>query len=75
MTRRDFVILLSLAVIVLGFVAYEIAGLTLPGWHTVSFLASQNPALHVGITVAFVVAGLVGAAWFWWHARKGRIPK
>lgn len=74
MSRKDFVVLLTLAVLVLGFVAYEMAGLLLPGWHTLSFLSEHNQPLAIGIGVAFPVAGLAGLAW-WIHHMHSRIPK
>jgi hypothetical protein len=72
--RRDFVALLGLAVVVVAFVAYEMAGLLLPGWHTISYYASISPGLGHAIEAGFIVAGGGGAVWFYFHLR-GRIPK
>lgn len=71
---RDFVILLSLAVLVMAFVAYEMAGEALPGWHTVSFIAQRESPLAIGIGIAFPAAGLGGLAW-WIHHMHSRISK
>jgi hypothetical protein len=74
-TRRDFVVLLSLAIIVLAFVAWELAGLTagLP-IHTISWYSQHNEPLAIGIGIAFPVAGMAGLAW-WVHHMHSRIPK
>ncbi len=74
MSRRDFVILLSLAIIVLGFVAYEMAGLLLPGWHTISFYAHASTWLDYGITGLIAGAGAVGV-WWWRRHMRSRIPR
>lgn len=74
MTKRDADILLGLAVIVVGFVAFEMAGLLLPGWHTISYYAAHNAVLDYFLLAAFVLGGLGGAVWFWFHIRRG-IPK
>lgn len=75
MTRRDFVVLLSLAVIVLAFVGWELGGLTagLP-IHTISFYAQHNEPLAIGIGIAFPVAGIAGLA-LWIRHMHSRIPK
>ena len=74
MNRRDFVVLLLLAVLVIGFVAYEMAGEALPGWHTISFIAQHNSPVAIGIGIAFPLGGIGGA--IWWarhmHARISR---
>jgi hypothetical protein len=73
--RRDFVILLGLAVLVLAFVAWELGGLTagLP-IHTISWYSQHNAPLAIGIGVAFPAAGIAGLAWWIWHMHS-RIPK
>lgn len=75
-SRLDFVILLSLLVVVAAFVAWEEAGLTpqLTAFHTISFLASHNRALAIAIGVLFVVGGFGGLLW-WRHHLKTVIPK
>jgi len=73
-SRVDFVVLLSLLVIVTAFVGYELAGLVLPGWHTVSFFAIHNPALAIGIAVAAFLALIAFEVW-WWRHMHSSIPK
>lgn len=68
-------ILLGLLVVVGAFVVYEEAGLRLEGWHTASFYAQQNPLLFFAILILIPVSGLGLMAWWWWHIRRGRIPK
>lgn len=68
-------ILLALLVAVGGFVAYEEAGLRLDGWHTVSYFAQQKPVLFLAILILIPVSALGLMAWWWWHIRRGRIPK
>lgn len=75
MTGRDAVVLLSLAVVVLAFVAWELGGLTLGlPIHTISFYAQHNQPLAIGIGIAFPVAGLAGLVWWIRHMRS-QIPK
>jgi hypothetical protein len=73
-SRRDFAVLLGLAVLVLGFVAYEMAGLTIDGWHSVSWYAQHNIVLAAFIGVLFIAGGLGGLLWWIRHLRS-RIPR
>lgn len=75
MNVRDFDILAAIPLIALLFTLYEIGGLTLPGWHTISFFASHNPTLKLAIQAAFLIAGLSGAIWFGLHATPDHITK
>lgn len=52
------------------FVAIELAGLTLPGFHTISYLGHHSPALKYTL----VVAVLLFDAWLWWHLSQP-VPK
>lgn len=61
-------ILLVLCILVLLFAAYEEAGLRLKGWHTISWYAHHLKPIRIGITGAFIVAGITGAIWFWNHS-------
>jgi hypothetical protein len=47
----------------LVFAAIELAGLALPGWHTVSYLAHNYPPLKY----ALVIAPLIFSAWLLYH--------
>lgn len=67
---NDFGVLLAVVILVVLFAFYEIAGLTLPGWHTISYYAHRYLWVKVAITLGFIV----GAAWFWLHA-SGDVPK
>jgi len=73
-TRKDAIVLLVLAVLVIAFVAYEMAGEELPGWHTISFIAQHNSPLAIGIGIAFPAGGIGGAVW-WWKHMHSRISK
>lgn len=73
-SRLDFVILLALLVIVAGFVAWEMAGLLLPGFHTISFEAIHHAWLAYLIGALFVAGGAGGLLW-WRHHLKTSIPK
>jgi hypothetical protein len=73
-SRLDFVILLSLLVLVAAFVAWEIAGLTLPGFHTISFEAVHHAWLAYLIGALFVAGGAGGLLW-WRHHLTTSIPK
>ncbi len=64
---RDFTILLVGVAISLLFVAYEMAGLTIPGWHTISYYASHNQTLRFAISCVMLLAGPISGAWFIWH--------
>lgn len=53
-----------------AFAIYEMGGLTLPGWHTVSYFAHEHLWLRVILTAAiFALAPL-----FWLHASRD-IPR
>jgi hypothetical protein len=47
----------------LVFYVIERGGLTIPGWHTVSYLAHDNLWIRATLTLAI----LVSAGWFWIH--------
>lgn len=67
---RDIIIALFAAVIALVIVTYEIAALTLPGWHTISWFAHEHIWLRVALTAAiFALVPL-----FWYHASQN-IPR
>jgi hypothetical protein len=68
--RLDFVILLALVVLVAAFVAYEMAGLLLPGFHTISYEAVRHTWLAYLIGALFVAGGLVGLLWWRRHLRS-----
>lgn len=72
---RDTYVLLGLGIIVLGFVGYEIAGLTLPGWHTISYIAKEHRWLYTLILTAFAVAGPLSIWWWVWHINYGTISR
>jgi hypothetical protein len=72
--RWDFVILLSILDAVGIFVAYEMAGLRLQFWHTISYYAQYHPILEWAIIAAFILAGNGLAIWFYFHIKAG-IPK
>jgi hypothetical protein len=55
---------LVVAVVGMAGVAYEIAGLTLPGRHTISYSAHRSRPLRLVIFGGFIF----GAAWWWWHS-------
>jgi hypothetical protein len=61
-------------VIVLGFVAFEMAGLTVDGLHTISFYASHNRWLDYLISALFLGGGAAGFVW-WRHHVRSRIPR
>jgi hypothetical protein len=65
---NDINMLLAVGIVGLLFTAYELGGLTLPGWHTISFFAHEHVWLRWTISAAFVVAGLSLAIWFPVHA-------
>jgi hypothetical protein len=50
------------------------AGLTLPGWHTVSYFAQHSPILALAIGVGIASSGAGGLLW-WRHHLKTDIPK
>ena len=60
----DLGALLAFGILALVFVAYEIAGLTLPGLHTISFLAHNHYYLRLLILILF----LLMPAWWWIHS-------
>lgn len=64
----DINMLLAVGVVGLIFTAYELAGLTLPGWHTISFFAHEHTWLRWVISSSFLIAGLALALWFPVHA-------
>jgi Ca2+/H+ antiporter len=59
-------IALAVAILALAGVAYEIAGLTVPGWHTISFFATQYLWLRLGILGSIILV----AIWWWWHSGR-----
>lgn len=67
---RDIIFALAAAVIALSIVAYELAALTLPGLHTISFYAHQQVWVRVTLTVALLSL----APLFWIHASRD-IPR
>jgi hypothetical protein len=71
----DTYVLLGLGIVVLMFIAYELAGLMLPGWHTISFIAKHHRELYLIILAAFMLAGLVGPAWWVYHINWGTISR
>ena len=72
---RDTYVLLGIGIVVLGFICYELAGLTLPGWHTISYLAKQHPSLFTAILVGFLALGMIAPVWWVWHVRYGTISR
>lgn len=76
MSGRAVRILLGLAVLVLSFVAYELAGLDpkLPGVHTISYVAQNDHWLAWVIGATFPLAGAAGWVWWHWHLSR-RITK
>jgi hypothetical protein len=73
-SRLDFVVLLSLLVVVTAFVAFEMAGLLLPGWHTISYYAHANRWLDYLISALFLAGGAGGFIW-WRHHVSQNIPR
>jgi hypothetical protein len=66
----DLVALLGFGILGLVFVAFEIAGLTLPGMHTISYLAHHYPLLRLLILALFLLMAV------WWTIHSGRsIPR
>jgi len=66
----DLVALLGFGILGLVFVAFEIAGLTLPGMHTISYLAHHYPPLRLLILALFLLMAA------WWTIHSGRsIPR
>ena len=59
----DVLIVLGAGVAGMAAVAYELAGLTVPGWHTISYSAQRSWLLRI-----IILAGiLASAAWWWLH--------
>ena len=73
--HHDTYVLLGLGILILGFVAYEIAGLTLPGWHTISWFAKYHSWLFTTILVGFMALGLLAPLWWVGHIRFGTISR
>lgn len=73
MTRifgEDLTVLFIVAILTLAFIFYEIAGLTLPGWHTISYYSHNHWYLRYLILVGFALTP------FWWFAHSGQpIPR
>jgi hypothetical protein len=66
----DLVALLGFGILGLVFVAFEIAGLTLPGLHTVSYLAHHYPPLRLLILALFLLMPI------WWMQHSGgNVPR
>ncbi len=72
---HDTYVLLGLGIIVLAFISYELAGLTLPGWHTISFYAKQHTWLFAAILIGFMALGMVAPMWWTYHVRFGNITR
>lgn len=72
---RDTYVLLGLGIIILAFIAYELAGLTPPGWHTISYYAKYHPSLFTAILVGFMVLGLLAPIWWVAHIKYGTISR
>lgn len=72
---RDTYVLLGLGILVLAFIAYELAGLTLPGWHTISYYAKYHPWLFSGILLGFMALGMIAPVWWVIHVRYGTISR
>jgi len=67
---EDLAVLFVVAVLTIAFVFYEIAGLTVPGWHTISWYAHHHVYLRLLILVAFLLAPV------WWTIHSGQdIPR
>lgn len=62
----DTIYLLLAAVIFMGFIAYELAALALPKWHTVSWYAAHQLWIRAGIAVGLI---------WWLHHSAGVILK
>jgi hypothetical protein len=73
-TATDLNVLLVVGILGIAFTAYEIGGLTLPGWHTISWYAHQYIWLRWVISGAFILAGITLALWFPGHA-AAPVPK
>jgi hypothetical protein len=63
-------VLFVVAVLTIAFVFYEIAGLTVPGWHTISWYAHHHVYLRLLILTAFILT----IPWWWLHSGSS-IPK
>jgi H+/Cl- antiporter ClcA len=69
-------VLLALLVLVGLFCAYELAAIKLHWFpHTISWYAKHNRWLYRVILALFVVGGLVGAGWWYWHIHYGTIVR
>jgi len=64
----DINVLLFVGILGVAFTAYEIAGLTLPGWHTISWFAHEHVWLRWAISGGFLLIGAMLAIWFPFHA-------
>ena len=66
----DLAALLAFGILAMVFTAYEIAGLTVPGLHTISYLAHHYTPLRLVILIFF------GLMPIWWIIHSGRdIPR
>lgn len=63
---EDLAVLFILAILVVSFIFYELAGLTIPGWHTISYLAHNHWYLRFLILLGFLLAPI------WWMIHSGR---
>jgi hypothetical protein len=61
---EDLAVLFVLAIMTMGFIFYELAGLTLPGWHTISWFSHHHMYLRVVILIAFALT----VPWWWLHS-------
>ena len=59
-TQLDVTIWLLVACAALAVTAYEIAGLTLDGWHTISYWGHRSKLVRIAIFCLFAAGGL------WW---------
>ena len=73
MTRifgEDLTVLFLVALLTLAFIFYEIAGLTLPGFHTISYLSHNHWYLRLLILIGFCLA-----PYWWWIHSGSPIPR
>ena len=67
---EDLAVLFAVAILTMAFIFYEIAGLTVPGMHTISYLAHHHWYLRAAILLAFLLTPI------WWVIHSGQeIPR